>query len=279
MNQSEPSLVSLIEGKLASREVELPVFDQIAMQIYQAVNEDNVSVDELCELMQKDLTLTGEVLRVANSSFFSGLSEVATLKDAVIRLGAKQISSIAVMASQKRMYSASEPEIAERLTTLWRHANAAAFGSHWLARKSGHRDRADEAFVAGLMHDVGKTSLLRIIEDLSTPDNGLDLSPEVVDLTIQQLHAKHGSSLLEQWNIPQALRKVVAEQESDSFDQDDVLLAIVRLVDKACAVEGISDRPDDSVDLPTSAEAELLGVNAIALAELQVVLEDAAEAA
>lgn len=279
MNQSEPSLVSLIEGKLASREVELPVFDQIAMQIYQAVNEDNVSVDELCELMQKDLTLTGEVLRVANSSFFSGLSDVSTLKDAVIRLGAKQISSIAVMASQKRMYSASEPEIAERLTTLWRHANAAAFGSHWLARKSGHRDRADEAFVAGLMHDVGKTSLLRIIEDLSTPDNGLDLSPEVVDLTIQQLHAKHGSSLLEQWNIPQALRKVVAEQESDSFDQDDVLLAIVRLVDKACAVEGISDRPDDSVDLPTSAEAELLGVNAIALAELQVVLEDAAEAA
>ncbi len=273
------SLVQMIDEALKAGDVELPVFDQVAMQVYQEVQAGDMDADRLTELMQQDPVLVAETLRVANSSFFSGLSEVTTLRDAIVRLGMKQISSIAMMASQKRMYSASESRFESRLSNLWRHSAAVAFGARWLAEKTGHRKQADEAFVAGLLHDVGKTSLLRIIEELAHRSDELNVADEVVDVTVQQLYADHGGELMEMWNLPEVFRRVVREQKSEELDEKEVLVAIVRLADKACAREGISDVPDPSVDLETSPEVESLGLNPIQIAELQVVLEDAAQAA
>ena len=273
------SLVELIDKELEAGTVELPVFDQVAMNVYRSVRADEINADELCDLLQEDPVLVGEVLRVANSSFYSGLSGVTTLKDAVVRLGTKQVASLALAASQKRIYSASASRFQDRLVTLWKHAAATAFGARWLAQKTGHRDQADEAFVAGLLHDVGKTSLLRIIEDLSVRDDALNVADEVIDLTLDQLCAAHGAKLLETWNVPEVFRQIVIQQHADTFDENDVLVAIVRLVDRACAREGISDRPDPSAELEASREARALGLNAIQIAELQVVLEDASNSA
>lgn len=269
------SLVDIIDEKLKNDEIELPVFDNVAMRVYKAVNED--TEDDINNILQEDPVLVGEVLRVANSSFYSGLAEVKTLQDAVVRLGRKQIASLVMAASQKRMYSASQPRFENRLVKLWRHCSAAAHASGWLARKAGYRDQAEEAFLAGLIHDVGKVSLLRIIEDLVTQEDvDLEMSDEVIEMTLRQLHVQHGAKLLEKWNLPDVFREVVLQQETEEYDETNILLHVVRLVDRACAKEGVSDMPDTGFCLETSTEAHNLGLDEIQLAELQMVIEDAA---
>lgn len=268
------SLVDMIKEKLNSQDVDLPVFDLVAKRVYDETQREDFNVNRLVGLMEKDPALTSEVLKVANSNFYKGLGDIADLNQAVVRLGAKQISSLACAAGQKRIYSASEKRFRVRLLKLWRHASAAALTARWVAQKAGYFDQADQAFVAGLLHDVGKVSLLRIIEDIGKEQETV-FSDHVIDMTLLALYCEHGDALLESWSLPDSLRSVVLGQAAEEFDESNVLLAIVRLVDKACAKEGVSDLPDSSICLETTHEAELLGLNPIQLAEMQLLIEDA----
>ncbi len=275
---SKPSsLVDMISAKLTSGEIELPVFDQVALKVYRAVRKDDLNAEQICQLMEEDPVLVAEVLSTANSSFFSGLGQVSTIKEALVRLGAKQVGALAMAAGQKRLYSMSKGLYNARLKKLWAHTSAVAMGSRWLARKAGYLNLSDEAYVGGLLHDVGKVSLLTIIEDLSVDaDSDIQVSEHVVDVTLRQLHTRHGAELLKMWSLPDSLQQVVAEQELDKFDESNVVLTIVRLVDKACAKEGISDFPDPTISLDSTQESKILNLNDIVLAELQIVVEDAA---
>lgn len=275
---ADTSLVDLINEKLASGNVELPVFDVVARRVYDTVQKDDYTAEQMCTLLEQDPALTSDVLRMANSSFYKGLGEVTQLQDAVVRLGAKHIASMAMAVSQKRIYSASHPRYKKRLLKLWGHASATAFGCRWLARKAGYLDIADQAFVAGLLHDVGKVSLLRIVEDLENESDALEFSDPVIDMTLRELYCSHGADLLAQWNIPELFQNVVRNQADDEPDESNVTLLLVRLVDMACARENLSDFPDPSICLETSREAQALGLGEIQLAELQVVLEDSAGA-
>ena len=271
------SLVDLIEQRRAEGRIELPVFDRVAGRVYQAVNSGDVDANGLVMLLEEDPAIASEVLRVANSSFFTGLGEVTRLRDAIVRLGNKQIATLALAASQKRMYSASAGQFGDRLVDLWRHASAVAFGSRWLAQVLGLRHLADEAFLAGLLHDVGKISLLRIIEDLLAEEGeSLPVSDAVLEAAVRQLHPSHGAELLASWNLPDVFLRAVAEHHGPIPERDDAVLLIVRMVDRACVKEGIGERHEPELDLDTCDEATLLGLDEFRIAELQVVLEDAA---
>ena len=273
---NEISLIDLIAKRREEGTIALPVFDRVAMNVFQAVQKDCLNASGLVALLEEDPTIASEVLRVANSSFFSGLGEVTRLSDAIVRLGNKQIASLALSASQKRMYSASNSKFCDRLVQLWHHANAVAFGSRWLAAHVGMRHLADDAFLAGLLHDVGKMSLLRIIEELVTElGDELPLSDAVLDIAVKQLHPIHGAELLASWNLPDLFCRVVANHHGATPERDDGVMLIVRVMDLACVKEGIGERYEPDLELDACDEATILGLDQIRIAELQVVLEDA----
>lgn len=274
MMNNENSLLALIEQRMESGEVELPVFDNTALEIYRRVRENSIDAEEIVDLLEQDPIIVSEVLRMANSSFFAGLSEVRNLREATVRLGTKQIATIVMSIGQKRMYSASKGPFRTRLLKLWNHSSVVSLGARWLAGSTGYRQLADEAFVAGMLHDVGKLSLLRIIEELSQSEK-LPLTNELVNNALLQLYTVHGASLLATWNLPEVFQNVILQLETDEFDETNLPLVFVRLVDKACAVEGISDFPDPELSLETLRESEVLGLCDIDLAELRIALEDA----
>ena len=271
-------LIDLINQKLEQDDVELPVFDSVSQDVYNAIQNGSIDASTICEIMQKDPVLVSEVLRLANSSFFSGLAEVSTLQDAVVRLGMKQMSTLVMSISQKRMYSASDGIFKDRMVKLWEHVSAASLSARWISRATGNQKLADEVHVAALLHDVGKLSLLRIIEDLATSED-LPLNDHLVDSTLEKLHATHGAKLLELWGLPQSLCEIVQQQSNADYDQSNVMLSIVRLADKACAKEGLSDRPDPDIDLDSQPESQYLGIDEITLAELRIAIEDIRAAA
>ncbi|MCK5921201.1 MAG: HDOD domain-containing protein [Methylococcales bacterium] len=271
---NEMPLVSLIEQKLASNDVELPVFDGIAQRIYEEVRNNALDADGICAFLEEDPVLVAEVLRMANSSYFSGVSEIRSLRDAAVRLGIKQVSTIVFSANQKRLYSASKGLFKTRLVELWQHASAVSLGSRWLASYMGYSRFADEAYIAGLLHDVGKLSLLRIIEELVASE-GLVVSNETVNSTLQQLYCTHGAKLLEIWQLPDVFQQVVLHQADETYDESNKILSIVRLVDKASVLEGLSDVRDTAgIDLGLLSETRSLGLTELDIAELSIMLED-----
>ena len=273
MNDAVP-LINLIDERLASGNVELPVLDETAATIHKKVSENSIDAEGIVSLLEQDPILVSEILRMANSSFFAGLSEARNLKEATVRLGNKQIASIVMSISQKRMYSASAGLFQTRLRQLWMHTSVVSLGARWLANSLGYRTLADEAFVAGLLHDVGKLSLLRIIEDLAQTES-TNLSDEVVGATLLQLNTSHGAKLLKMWNLPDAFVSVVDQLDAKQFDEHNLTLVIVRLVDKASAVEGFSDFPDPTLALESLPETEILNLSDVDIAELRIVIEDA----
>ena len=201
---------------MASGDVELPVFDDIALRVHKEVRENKLDADSLCKILEEDPVLVSEILRMANSSFFAGLSEVTNLRDAAVRLGLKQIASIVITVNQKKMYSASNGPFKDRLMRLWLHSTAVSMGARHLATNAGYRQLADDAFVTGLLHDVGKLSLLCILENLMLNDE-ISLTDEIVNATIKQLYCDHGAKLLEMWNLPETFRQVVQHQADEEF--------------------------------------------------------------
>ncbi len=267
MNQPV-SLIERIQDRLARGDVELPVFDGVAMQVHREVHENRLDIDGLCQILEQDTALVSEVLRLANSSLFGGFGEVRGLQDAAVRLGVRQIAAIVFSISQQRLYSASGVLFRSRLVTLWQHASAVSVAARWTAIRVGQRALADEAFVAGLLHDVGKLSLLRIIEVLAKEDDQ-GIEDMLVDLTLAELYCSHGADLLEAWGLPDSYRDVIQRQADESIGDDDLVLAIVRLMDKACAIHGVSDFPDSSLTLEALPELSILGLKESDVDELQ----------
>ena len=266
--------MDLINQRIASGEVDLPVFDDIALQIDREVRENKLDAERICKIIEEDQVLVADLLRMANSSFFSGMSPVGCLKDAAVRLGVRQIAAIVFSVSQKRLYSASNGIFKSRLTDLWAHTSAVSMGARWLAANAGYRNLADEAFVAGLLHDIGKLSLLCVLEDLIASE-GLQLSDEEVNHVLMQMHCEHGAMLLAQWNIPDSFKTIILHQNDEKPDMRNALLCMIRLVDRACILEGIVDMHYGDVgDLESMPEVNALQLTARDLEELRAVLHE-----
>ncbi len=275
MNNSRP-FKEIIEEHLASGETQLPVFDKTALRIQQEVAKSEPDIKKIEALIEVDQALTAQVLKMANTAFFRGLSKVETVQDAIIRLGITQISDIVILVTQKKMFTSKDQYIREFMEKLWRHSVGTAFGSAWLAKKIGYQQLYTQAFVAGLLHDIGKLFLLTVIEAIRDKKQyEFNPSKELVVEIMDNLHTEQGWLLTQNWNLPEAYCNIARNHHVDPFDTRDTLLLLVRMVDKACNKIGISIHEQTETILVSTPEALTLGLSEVTLAELEIMLEDA----
>ena len=269
------SLMDLIEQRIATGKVDLPPANRITARLQAVTTDPDFAMGDVVELISSDQALTTEVLRVANGSFYGGLSKVRSVRDAVVRLGAPEIVRLAVMSSEKAAYQARTPQLRGMIPPLWQHAVAAAMGARWLARKLGFADLENEAFIGGLLHDVGSLMLVRIIDDLITAGElDVDLPPAVLTEVIDTGHTRHGYDLARHWNLPDVYCDVVRDHHGEDLGAAGTLINLVALADKACVQLGIGLDQDASIRLDATDEAAMLGAKDLVLAQLSIMLED-----
>ncbi len=271
----EQSIVAIFEY-LATKDIRLPVFDRTALQIQKEITREDVDQRVIENLIVQDQALTSQVLKVANSSFYKGLSEITTVRNAIVRLGLREVANIVTLVSHRHHFKATDPQARKLMNALWRHSVACGLGAKWLAAQGGFDVQPNEAFFAGLLHDVGKLFIITVIEKLKKANQIKQLpSLAVIDEVIDSLHCKHGYVLMKNWNLPQKYCHIVRDHHATDFDGENYLLTIVRLADHACNKVGIGLRPDDQIVLSATREAALLGLSDVALAKLEIHLEDA----
>ena len=270
------SIVELIKEHLSSGATSVPVFHAVALRLQQVLARPNFTVEEVNRLISADTGLVSQVLRVANSSYYSGLSKVGTIQEAIIRLGSHEVANIAMVATQQDQYRSEDPKYNSLMQTLWKHSFCTAAGSKWLAVKSGYSILAQEAFLAGLLHDIGNLFLLKVMEEISKK-NRLQggASQAILSEVLHSMHVEQGALLMRQWHMPEIYCEVVAGHEGEQWDHGNALLAMVRLADQTCKRLGIGMHADPTLLLFASPEVQVLGLKEINLAELEIVVEDA----
>ena len=275
MNTEKP-LMQVIEEHLTGDLRDLPVFHSVAVKLQQMLSQRDFRIDDVIEQISKDQSLSGQVLKVANSSFYAGLSKISTIKDAVIRLGAQEIANLAMMASQLEYYKSENSIIHGYMQALWSHALSCAIGAKWLARKSGYVNLAGEAFMGGLLHDIGNLALLKILDDIHrNRETTATLSETLINEVLERMHEAVGLRLMQSWSLPENYCNIAVNHHRPDFDGNDILLVIVRLANKACDKVGKTINHTPGIALISAPEAQCLGVNEIILAELEIVIEDA----
>ena len=211
--------------------IELPVFNPVALEVLQLFADPENDIDVVINAINKDQALAIQILKMANSSAYAGRARMETIKDSVNRLGARQITNLAMAASQAALHASEMPIVNEILKDLWQHSYACALGCRSLAISTGNKDLADHAYLAGLLHDIGKLYLLKAMERISQEsDIAFELDRETLLDVFSDMHVEQGYRIMWHWNIPAIYCAVVANHHADHCDPDDKLSTIVRLV-------------------------------------------------
>ena len=271
---SQVSLIDLVKKEM-EKENNLPVLSKRANALQNEAVKEDPDIQKIGSIIRLDPTLTSQVLKVANSPFYRGLQTVETIREAVIRLGQNEVVNIVMTVIHKGNFNSDVPIIKKNQNRLWNHLVACALGSLWTSKHLSMETLTPKSFIAGLLHDMGKIYLLTALEKIMK-SREIDFKPsaELIDKILDSLHAEQGYHLLRQWNIPEKYAVIARDHHTEEFDYTDLLLVIVRIVNKVCAK---MDNPGQTEDISTivgSREAEILGMTELSIAELEIAMED-----
>jgi putative nucleotidyltransferase with HDIG domain len=190
---------------------DLPPLPQVATRAIRISADSDTSSRQLQNLIRTDQALSSQLLRIANSAMFGRMREVSTLTEAILTLGFSTARSVVIASSVKNLYNRGPASLKERI--LWEHALATAITGSAFS-KSMRFSVTEEVFLAGLMHDIGKSAmalkfpesyitLLRRIQEEGCDGLNLELDTFGFD------HAMVGEALLRSWNLSESLQATV----------------------------------------------------------------------
>ncbi|RLA40390.1 MAG: phosphohydrolase [Gammaproteobacteria bacterium] len=230
---------------------------------------------QLWSLVSYDPALLCSLFRAANSSFFAGLQKTLSIQDAVTRLGSDKAAQVVERACREGEGCPQGELLPRYMPSLWQHAQGCALGARWLANRCSYQGIADQAYLAGLLHDIGKQFLLAALEEIaSCGEFGITLSRQLVQEVLTTMHVEQGLRLFEDWNLPEVYKEVVADHHGEELDKQNTMVALVKLANKGCRKLGLGWTKQPDIVFPTTGEAQFLGIDEIALAEFEIMLED-----
>ena len=139
---------------LFQRLSELSSLPSIALRIIEAAVDEHTDAEDLRQLIERDPALAAHIIRIVNSSFYGVRQEVADLRSAIALLGTKQIRNVAITVFVSRQFSPSNNKDTLDRNQLWSHSMAVGAVARLLA-KTLHVADPEEAYLAGLLHDMG----------------------------------------------------------------------------------------------------------------------------
>jgi putative nucleotidyltransferase with HDIG domain len=200
----QPVLESL-SNHLRHGTLELPVLSEVARQVVSVTNDENADARKLADLINRDQAIAGNLMRIVNSATYSTSDPIVSLQQAVSRLGMKKIREIALIIScQSKVFMVAGHE--EEVRAQFRHSLAAAAIAQEVARS--RRWNVEEAFLCGLLHDVGRPVLLQTLVDLHR-DFDCCLVPAALEFAITKLHCHVGSEMVKTWKLPARLSEAI----------------------------------------------------------------------
>jgi len=271
---SQRPLSVCLEEVLSAEDLVLPLHLPVARDSAQVL-ADNPSAETLCMLSSHDPVLAATLFSRANAAFYLGLAPVGGLEEALTRVGLESVVAIVRARCAEAVAAPPGKLLANYLPKLWQHSLGCAIGAGWLAERSGYRHLAKQAHLAGLLHDLGKFSLLAGLERLAADEDiAVLLVPQLIETILASRHVEAGLRLHTDWGLPEFFAPAMASHHDKGEEGRELLTLLVSLANHGCHKLGLGWDCDPGLILPTTAEAQFLGLDEIALAEFEIMLED-----
>ena len=201
--------------QLVSGITSLPVLPQIYTELMQELKSEEPSLERAGQIVAKDMGLTAKILQLVNSAFFGLGRPIAHPSEAAMFLGSETLK--ALVLSLQVFSQFSQVRLKEfNVENLWKHCWATGVLAKRLCEmEEADRTTTDEAFVSGLLHDVGKLVLAanypeRLDEAIrQARQNNVPLWEQEYR-TYSASHAELGGYLLGMWGLPAGVVEAVA---------------------------------------------------------------------
>lgn len=242
----------------AIREIShIATLPEITLKIVELVEDPKSTAQDLHKVISNDPALCSRILKVVNSSFYGLPGQIASINRAIVLLGLNAVKNIAIAASLAKLFRGGDltPKFSAR--DLWNHSVASAMAGKMIADhlKIG---LSDEAFLAGLIHDIGimvelqadRAKLLEVVQKLggekSAPPGANML--EVEQAVYGANHQDFGAALCDKWKFPKSLVYVTGfhHRPLELAADHRTLSCLVYVADRLAAENG-----DFRMDLPT----------------------------
>jgi len=249
----------------------LPIVPQILIKLNKVATNNHASAEDLGKIILKDQALTLRILKVVNSAYYRRHRQerITTVSKAVVLIGFDGVRRLALgMSVHDMLRSAGEVPYVQ---DFWSHSLAGAISARLLSDRFGYPAK-EEAFVAGLVHDIGKLILARCAPDIYA--KLLAESPSQDEFRARERqyfglsHVQAGKKLAKLWGMPDILQGVIGDHHAhDNKPLPSGMPMLHRLVVITNRfIPLILDQPDD-----TQAEAILAGLSsATGMNELEI---------
>lgn len=193
----------------------LPTLPFIALEAMKRALKPSGSVQEVAQIIELDPALTAKILRVANTFYYSRHGRITTLQQALSSLTLPVLRSIVLSVSVLELFSDQREDYGLDLSELWMHSIGAAVWAREIAPLLTPPLDPEEAFISGLLHDIGKVILCSHMKGryrqvlLLAREKGVRLV-EAEKEFLGYDHAEVGRWILEQWRIPALYCNVVS---------------------------------------------------------------------
>lgn len=205
------------------------------------MKKPTASMKEIGDIVMFDQSLTIKILALVNSAYYGFSQQISSINIALSLLGMVKVKNIIVAVAMKPMMSNQGDK------ELWKHSMRVACGCEYLANLTKIMD-ADEAFISGFIHDVGKIVLHMSNEKmyakvLTAVDEGADILNAEVKY-FDSNHVKTGSLLAKRWQLPILLANIISYHHTPALSSIPVPCSLVCLVDKLVQLQFNPDSVD-----------------------------------
>nr|MBC8430595.1 HDOD domain-containing protein [Candidatus Desulfatibia vada] len=209
----------------------LPTLPAIAMEVNKMLLDYDTTVNKVSDFIEKDLAMVSKILKLVNSAFFGLGGKISNISHAVVILGFNTIRNAVVSIAIIDAFCSKEFFDGFDIKQFWKHSVAVAVTSKYLAEKTRSHP-ADDCFVGGLLHDMGKIVLLQHFQDLFQKvlravkeSNQSFYEAEKSEIAVD--HAWIGGYLAQKWQLPKGLVDAIRYHHAVGSSSDNLHLSMI----------------------------------------------------
>lgn len=229
---------------IVNRTTELTPLKSVATRAIQLAEDEHTAAMDLATVISSDQALTAKLLRLSNSAYYGYARRISNVREAVILLGMRTVRSVAIASVIIDAFRVPDLDDFDQ-DLFWAHSVSVGLVSEAIARET-HVARPEDAFTAGVLHDVGKLAMMLSeperfgeVVDLVTAENMRYRDAELAVFGIGHQHV--GARLAQRWKFPEPLVLAILGHHPDKpVSAVETLVDAVAAANLACNREGLA---------------------------------------
>ena len=235
---SEPAFVTGREliRKIIAGTASLPAMPEVMLKVQQMIKRPATSPAELARVIETDAAMVASILKVANSAYYGFRGKVSTIQHASALFGTRRLAELITALSAGGVLGKALDGYGLKAGDMWRHSIAVAVTAGEIAGQL-NADSPESAYMAGLLHDVGKIILNPYVRErqplfekyrASYPEKTIqDAERDILGFD----HAVIAAILCENWNLPRGIAFSIRNHHQPSAAGNHLLSHVVHLAD------------------------------------------------